>query len=408
MADPKIIDINEYDYLLPDERIAQYPLAQRDESRLLVYKAGLISESTFNHLPQHLPNNAMLVFNNSRVIRARLVFKKRSGARIEVFCLEPDFPTTDLHQAFASRTESHWKTYVGNLKKWKHELLEMQVPIQNTIVSLWAQKTGIRHDIVFVKFTWSDTSVCFGEIMEAAGHVPLPPYIHRSDDELDKERYQTIFATEHGSVAAPTAGLHFTTGLLGALAKKNISQQWITLHVGAGTFKPVGEGGVRNHEMHQESYFVTRDMIEAICSDDLTIIPVGTTSMRTLESLYWVGAKILRYGASVALSTSQWEPYENNTPAVDKKAALQALLNLLDFEKSNTLHCTTSLLIAPGYKFRICNGLITNFHMPKSTLLLLVAALVGSDWKKAYQFALDHQFRFLSYGDACLFLNPAE
>jgi S-adenosylmethionine:tRNA ribosyltransferase-isomerase len=403
MNDPRSIHIQDYDYDLPAELIAQYPLETRDTSRLLVCKNNSLSEAPFIELPSLLPNNTFLVFNNTRVIRARFIFYKASGARIEIFCLEPDNPTNDLQQAFASTNESHWKCYIGNLKKWKEDVLQLDLAAPAKTLKVWAKKTGSEKDTVNVQFTWNDPSLSFSEVMETAGHIPLPPYINRTDEDSDATRYQTIFASQQGSVAAPTAGLHFTENIMKSLKAHDVSFDWVTLHVGAGTFKPVSSQNIGGHEMHYEHYTVSRDLIlNLIRRQNDPVIPVGTTSMRTLESLYWLGARINSQGSQARLITEQWEPYEDTHCSLD--TALKALLNFMDECGINTLQASTGLLIAPGYQFRLCKGLITNFHLPKSTLLLLVAALVGPDWKTAYQYALQRGFRFLSYGDSCLFL----
>lgn len=404
MSNPRTIRIEDYNYQLPPERIAQYPLETRDASRLLVFDNGSLSQAKFSELPGYLPPDSMLVFNDTRVIRARFIFYKPSGARIEIFCLEPVFPTSELQQALGSNTESHWKCYVGNLKKWKHGKLQLEIPLNNKRINVWAEKTGSEKDTIDIRFTWSDQGKTFSELMEYAGHIPLPPYINREDVEMDQTRYQTIFASEQGSVAAPTAGLHFTERIMNALDQKGIARKWVTLHVGAGTFKPVSSDSIGQHEMHFEKYSVACDLIiKLLDHKGKPVIPVGTTSMRTLESLYWLGVKILREGPQVELITNQWEPYENNS-RVNKENALTTLLKYMDQQGLNTLNASTGLLIAPGYQFSICKGLVTNFHLPKSTLLLLVAALVGPGWRSAYQFAIDQKFRFLSYGDSCLFI----
>lgn len=405
MSDPRSIRIQEYDYDLPVELIAQYPLETRDASRLLVCHKNSISEASFIDLPSFLPPDTLLVFNDTRVIRARFVFHKTSGARIEIFCLEPTTPTFDLQQAFASTSESHWKCYIGNLKKWKEDILQLDLPGPKQPFKVWAKKTGSEKDTVNVQFTWEDASLSFSEVMETAGHIPLPPYISRADEQTDASRYQTIFAREQGSVAAPTAGLHFTERAMKSLKSQNISFEWVTLHVGAGTFKPVSAPSIGGHEMHYEHYTVTRELImQLIRHQNKPVIPVGTTSMRTLESLYWLGARINRQGEQARLITDQWEPYDRADQACSVEMALKALLNYMDKSGANTLQASTGLLIAPDYKFRLCRGLITNFHLPKSTLLLLVAALIGPEWKNAYQFAIKRGFRFLSYGDSCLFI----
>ena len=405
MTNPRNIRIEDYDYPLPPELIAQYPLEKRDASRLLFYNKGLIEEAHFANLSELLPSPALLVFNDTRVIRARFVFYKSTGARIEIFCLEPIAPSVDLQQAFAATNESHWKCYAGNLKKWKAGKLQLEASVNGQKVIINAWKTGSEKDTISVKFTWSDASLSFSEVMEAAGHVPLPPYISRDDEETDVSRYQTIFAREQGSVAAPTAGLHFTEKVMASLHKNGITTKWITLHVGAGTFKPVSAESISGHNMHHENYSISRDLINHLTEPaSKPVIPVGTTSMRTLESLYWLGAKLRRHGSNIDFFTGQWEPYNEDCENLSKEEALKTLLDHMDQTGMNTLHASTGLLIAPGYRFRICKGLITNFHLPKSTLLLLVAALIGQDWKKAYTFAIRQKFRFLSYGDSCLFL----
>jgi len=404
MADPREIRIEDYNYFLPQELIAQYPLEKRDLSRLLVYSGGEIREDRFRNLPALLPSDSMLVFNDSKVIRARFMFNKPSGASVEIFCLEPVEPTADLGRAFAAKDESHWKCYVGNLKKWKGGKLYTATKISDKQTEIWAEQIRLENDTVLVRFTWSRDDLSFSEIMEAAGHIPLPPYIQRNDDILDASRYQTIFAREPGSVAAPTAALHFTDTVLNNLKEKGISTQKLTLHVSAGTFKPVSSETIGGHDMHSEHYSVTRDFLERLLEHiGKQVIPVGTTSMRTLESLYWLGLK-LKQNNLAPLITGQWEPYSEDHGDGMVQESLKAILNFMDTLDLETIHASTGLLIAPGYRFRICNGLVTNFHLPKSTLLLLVSALIGDDWKKAYNFAIERKFRFLSYGDSCLFL----
>jgi len=405
MSNPRTIRIEDYNYQLPPERIAQYPLETRDASRLLVFDNGSLSQAKFSELPACLPPESLLVFNDTRVIRARFIFYKPSGARIEIFCLEPVFPTSELQQALGSTKESHWKCYVGNLKKWKHGKLQLEILLRSKQIKVWAEKTGSEKDTVNIRFTWSDQIETFSELMESAGHIPLPPYINREDEELDQTRYQTIFASEQGSVAAPTAGLHFTERMMNALDQKGFTRSWVTLHVSAGTFKPVSSDIIGQHEMHFEKYSVARDLIIKLLEhQDKPVIPVGTTSMRTLESLYWLGVKIHSKGTQIELVTNQWEPYEDDSGEINTETALNALLKYMEQSGFSTLNAATGLLIAPGYQFRICKGLITNFHMPKSTLLLLVAALAGPPWRNAYQYAIDQKFRFLSYGDSCLFI----
>ena len=404
MSDPRNIRIDDYDYPLPPGLIAQYPLPNRDASRLLVYNKGKLSDTLFTQLPNLLPSPGLLVFNDSRVIRARFAFHKSSGARIEIFCLEPIAPTGNLQQAFSATSESHWKCYIGNLKKWKEGKLHLDISVKGKKLSLVAEKAGYQKDTISVKFAWNNPDLTFSEIMDAAGHIPLPPYINRNDEEIDASRYQTIFASEQGSVAAPTAGLHFTEKIMEALHHKGVASKRLTLHVGAGTFKPVSSDNIGAHDMHHEFYSVTRDLIAYLINhDSKPLIPVGTTSMRTLESLYWLGLKLAISRTAVSLNTGQWDPYEKH-PEISRQSALKALLKYLDSLQLDVLHAATELIIVPGYRFRLCSGLITNFHLPKSTLLLLVAALMGQDWEKAYQYAIDKNFRFLSYGDSCLFI----
>jgi len=404
MTDPKNIRIDDYNYVLPQELIAQYPLEQRDLSRLLFYSGGEITENLFRNLPALLPHDSMLVFNDSKVIRARFVFYRPSGTRMEILCLEPVEPTADLGRAFAARDESCWKCYVGNFKKWKTGKLHTTVRINERQTEVWAEQTGFENGAVRIRFTWSRNDLSFSEIMEALGHIPLPPYIRRDDQALDASRYQTIFAREPGSVAAPTAALHFTDTVLNNLKAQGISIQTLTLHVNAGTFKPVSTATIGGHDMHYEHYSVSRNFLEQLLKHiGKPVIPVGTTSMRTLESLYWLGAKLKQNNESTLL-TDQWEPYAEAHKDVDISMSLQAVLNLMNTLNLETIHASTGLLIAPGYRFRICDGLITNFHMPKSTLLLLVSAMIGDDWRRAYNFAIERKFRFLSYGDSSLLL----
>ncbi len=403
MTDPRNIQIEDFNYLLPAELIAQYPLPIRDQSRLLVWKNGHPEEKVFTNLPSLLPPNATLVFNNTRVIRARFIFAKATGAHIEVFCLEPASPTADLQIALAGHHQSTWKAYVGNLKKWKNEVLELSTDASGANLKIWARKENVESDTVIVTFTWSNPQLSFGEVMELAGHIPLPPYIHRPDTPADASSYQTVYALQDGSVAAPTAGLHFTDRVLDDLKRNGIGTEWITLHVGAGTFKPVSSSEIGQHEMHSEAYIIRKDVITRLLASTL-IIPVGTTSMRTLESLYWLGSKIMRSGGQIDLFTGQWEPYSPDNEQVSTSEALHALIGYMEQNKTDVIQASTALMIAPGYRFRLCRGLVTNFHLPKSTLLVLIAAIVGPDWKKAYEFALERKFRFLSYGDSSIFL----
>ncbi len=399
------ININDYDYDLPQERIAQYPVAERDGSKLLIYKEGRISKDIFKNIGEYLPSDSLLVFNNTRVIRARLLFNKESGAAIEILCLEPLFPS-DYSQSFGSKDPVEWKCIVGNLKKWKKGNLVTTFIYQNATYKLIAERLGNEGETQKIKFSWDNDIICFGEVIELAGHIPLPPYINRGDEQIDKERYQTVYSRIDGSVAAPTAGLHFTDYVFGQIKSKGIRKAEITLHVGAGTFKPVKSDNVINHEMHCEHFSINKKTIELINNFDGKVIPVGTTSVRTLESLYWMGVKLLIKPdeADLTVSLSQWEAYE--LPAdISIRESLGAICKYLDKKNLTSLQASTSIMIVPGYKFRIISGLITNFHQPRSTLLLLISAFTGMKWKELYIFALNSNFRFLSYGDSSLLLK---
>ncbi len=407
---PRNINISEFDYSLPDERIARFPMPQRDYSKLLVYQKGKIQSSIFHQIGNYLDDNCLIISNNTCVIPARLFFKKKTGALIEIFCLEPE--NKSHQEAMDARGNANWWCMLGGAKKWKGaELLAIEC-IQNGLkFSVFAQKKKQDQEQFLITFQWPN-EFTFSEILDLVGQLPLPPYFERDVEESDYERYQTIFAQFKGSVAAPTAGLHFTPHLIQNLRNKNVSFEEITLHVGAGTFRPVNVATMNDHNMHHEFFSVpTKLLIQLIEQFDKKIIAVGTTTMRTLESLYWMGAKILRSGKHTDhLDVAQWEPYQNDT----EYSAKETLLALLDYANKNNLsriNSSTSILIAPGYSFKICNGLITNFHQPKSTLLLLVAAFIGSnpelsdkDWKRMYDYALNNEFRFLSYGDSCLLL----
>lgn len=404
MENPAHISIEKYNYPLPENRIAKYPLTNREQSKLLFLKKGQISEKKFTEIPGLLPKNSLLVFNETRVIRARLQFRKTTGAQIEIFCLEPVKPSNDFQIAFQESSPVIWKCLVGNAKRWKNGELEMEIEKAEKTILLKAKMTEKLADSFLIQFSWMPEHVSFSEIIEQSGLVPLPPYLNREAEETDKTRYQTIYAKFDGSVAAPTAGLHFTKKVLEQIKNKGIESAKVTLHVGAGTFKPVIASAIGNHEMHTEKMVVSLSTLKQLYQKiNDTIIPVGTTSMRTLESLFWLGLKLKSEGFS--FSVDQWDPYQLTVPG--GFSATNALTVLIDYlEKNNLkeLKAETRLMIAPGYEFKICNGIVTNFHQPKSTLLLLISALVGGEWKKAYNFALHHDFRFLSYGDSCLFL----
>lgn len=399
---PKQISIEEFDYHLPDERIAVFPNSCRDSSKLLVYRHGSIGEDIFNNVVSHLPGSSIIVFNDTRVVEARILLRKPTGAAIEIFCLEPDRRYPDITTAFAQKKTVFWKCLVGNAAAWNPGLI-----IEKKIggdLTLFAEMMEREKDHFIIRLSWMPEDFSFAEILHLAGITPLPPYIKRKPEAADAERYQTIYAQYSGSVAAPTAGLHFTRTVLESLSQKNIQQKFVTLHVGAGTFKPVKTGTLGEHEMHQEFFEVNRSLIETICRNPgMPIIAVGTTSLRTLESLYWLGIKIHSDNNILPgqLQVTQWEPYENsaNLPV---NIALESILEWMQKNNTDVLTARTSLIIVPPYVFRIVSVLITNFHQPRSTLLLLVAAFIGKTWRSVYTYALEHDFRFLSYGDSCL------
>lgn len=404
MLNPRDISIADYDYPLPDERIAKFPLDKRDHSKLLVYRNGAISESQFFHLPELLPPDAMLLFNNTKVIHARLFFRKPTGSVIEIFCLEPWQEA--VSKAFEARQHGTWLCFVGNNKKWKEGPLSRDITIGGKQLTLTATRREARGNAWLVDLDWTG-EITFAELIDHAGVIPLPPYLHREAEEGDKERYQTVYAEHEGSVAAPTAGLHFTETLLGRLADQGIKTEYITLHVGAGTFKPVTTATIGEHEMHVEKVQISIDNLHHII-DHLghPIIPVGTTTVRTLESVYWFGVKLQDNPHLEAMHIKQWNPYELADRSVDTATAYNNVIRWMEQQQTTLLDGDTQLLIAPGYEYHVINGLITNFHQPKSTLLLLVSALIGDQWKSCYRYALEHDFRFLSYGDSCLFFKP--
>ncbi len=402
MTDVKHISIEDYDYPLPADRIAKYPLAERDASKLLVLKDNEIRESQFKHVGDFLPKNALLVFNETKVIRARLQFHKATGSRIEVFCLEPE---QDYQMAFSACSPVRWKCLIGNAKRWKEGKLAMPLTVNGEAVTLYAERLMQNDQYAEIEFSWTPETLSFAAVLEAAGEIPLPPYLHRDAEPADRDRYQTVFARYDGSVAAPTAGLHFTQPLIAALHSQGFAFDEVTLHVGAGTFRPVATETIGEHAMHSETIVVRKSLIQNLINQiGRPIIPVGTTSTRTLESLYWIGVMLKEQGMELRpLHVEQWFPYESHAPLTAAEA-LQNILDYLEIHGLSRLEASTALMIAPSYKMRVITGLITNFHQPKSTLLLLVSALIGERWKDCYRFALDHGFRFLSYGDSCLFL----
>ncbi len=397
------IKTSDYSYPLPDERIAKYPLAERDASNLLVWKNGTIKNDRFKNIVHHLPENTLLVFNNTRVIHARLIFKKETGARIELFCLEPVHPS-DHQLAFQEKQKVTWKCMVGNAKKWKAGPLLLGVDMAGKQVQLKAEKKAQHGNSFNIEFSW-DHPFTFAEVIEKTGILPIPPYLHRESEPSDEKTYQTVYAKTDGSVAAPTAGLHFTDAVLQRLTAKNIATGELTLHVGAGTFQPVKSETIDGHTMHHEQVIVPKKFIESLITGKQKIIAVGTTSVRSLESLYWLGQKLEQremHGGN--LEISQWEPYENKRNT-DVKKALQNIWKYLEETQQNTLRFSTQIIIVPGYEFKLVEGMITNFHQPQSTLLLLISAFLGNDWKKVYDYALANDFRFLSYGDSNLYLK---
>ncbi|GAB5538452.1 MAG: S-adenosylmethionine:tRNA ribosyltransferase-isomerase [Salibacteraceae bacterium] len=398
------IAIDDYSYALPQERIAQYPLAQRDRSKLLVYRDGSIETRVFHELPDLLQPNDSMVFNDTRVVHARLNFQKATGANIEIFCLEPVAPS-EMNEAFASKGQILWKAMVGNAKRFKlGEVISRIVSTPNGEYTLDAEMCGKEKDTYLVRFRWS-IDCTFGEILEHVGTLPIPPYLNRDTEEEDEERYQTLYAESDGSVAAPTAGLHFTPRVFDDLEKRQVQPLFVTLHVGAGTFKPVKSATMGGHEMHKERISVTLNALEKMqlsASTEGRIIAVGTTSLRTIESIYWFGVKLMVNPQRDEFFVGQWEPYELEGQAVNPAHALNAVLDWLRKKSYSHLRGYTQLLIAPGYDVKMANALVTNFHQPQSTLLLLIAAFIGDDWRRIYDHALAHDYRFLSYGDSSI------
>ena len=411
MIDTKHIRISDYNYPLPDERIAKFPIAQRDHSKLLIYQHGKVQEDIFYNLPSYLPEGALMVFNNTKVIQARMHFRKATGALIEVFLLEPYVPA-DYEQMFQTTARCEWICLVGNLKKWKEGALVRTVVLHGQEVEITAKRMGEQGTGHRVVFEWHYTAPSatpapsFAEIIDAAGELPIPPYLNRETQESDKTTYQTVYSKIKGSVAAPTAGLHFTDDVLKAVDERGIDREELTLHVGAGTFKPVKSEEIEGHSMHTEYYCVKRHTIEKLIRHQAQAIAVGTTSVRTLESLYYVGVKLEQHpdANEDELHVEQWEPYQQEQQPIEPLKALQNILSWLDRHDKAALHGSTQIIIAPGYEYKIVKMLVTNFHQPQSTLLLLVSAFVKGDWHTIYDYALSHHFRFLSYGDSSLLI----
>ena len=403
--DTKQIRISEYNYQLPDERIAKFPIAERDHSKLLVYEHGQISDDVFYHLPKYLPKNSLMVFNNTKVIQARLHFRKGTGALIEIFLLEPIVPA-DYEQMFQTVGSCSWSCLVGNLKKWKEGELTRQIEVNGQSFTLRASRRGEHGTGHQIDFEWDAQTVSFSEILEAVGELPIPPYLNRKTQESDKTTYQTVYSKIKGSVAAPTAGLHFTEKVLHEIDACGIDREELTLHVGAGTFKPVKSECIEGHEMHSEFISVRRQTLEKLLQHDASAIAVGTTSVRTLESLYYIGLKLESSPdlSEDELHVSQWEPYEQKGTSISAAQAIRNIVEYLDRHQRSVLNTSTQIIIAPGYEYKIVKVLITNFHQPQSTLLLLVSAFLKGDWRRVYDYALSNDFRFLSYGDSSLLI----
>ena len=394
------IDLKEYEYTLPEDRIAKFPLEKRDSSQLLEYRKGTIQHHHFFNLPDLLDADSLLVYNNTKVIPARLIFQRQTGARIEVFLLQPLAPSRIMSEIMTSKKPVVWETMIGNLKKWKEEeTLQGIIQIEAKEVILSARL--VNRALMQVEFSWNDSDIAFVDLVEACGETPLPPYLNRKAEENDKSRYQTVYSEKEGAVAAPTAGLHFTEEVFDALRKKGIQEAALTLHVSAGTFQPIKVKAVEEHPMHSEQLEIKRETIEKLLLHSGKVVAVGTTSVRTLESMYWYGVQLIENRGN-RFEIEKLAPYGSRAYLPTRKEALQAILKEMEQSNSDTLFGTTSIFIFPGYKFQLVDGLITNFHQPGSTLVLLIAALVGEDWKKIYQEALDSDYRFLSYGDSSL------
>lgn len=404
MEETKHIKISDYNYPLPDERIAKFPLPVRDQSKLLVYRHGEVSETRFTSLPDYLEAGELMIFNNTKVIQARLHFRKETGALIEIFCLEPIQPN-DYVLNFQQTSHAAWLCMIGNLKKWKEESLHKEMNVKGHAITLTATRGECRGTSHWVDFTWDNPEITFADILEVFGELPIPPYLNRETQESDKEAYQTVYSKIKGSVAAPTAGLHFTERVLQALRDKGVDLEEVTLHVGAGTFKPVKSEEIEGHEMHTEYISVNRQTIEKLIAHGGKAIAVGTTSVRTLESLYYIGVTIASHpdAGQEELHVRQWQPYETH-PTMTTVESLQQILDYMKRHELEALHTSTQIIIAPGYTYHIVQKMVTNFHQPQSTLLLLVSAFVKGNWRTIYDYALAHDFRFLSYGDSSLLI----
>lgn len=392
------IRIEDFNYILPDERIAKYPLPQRDSSKLLIYKDDNVSESSFSLLPAELPENSLMIFNDTKVVPARLHFQRSSGAHIEIFCLEPVLPE-EYVSSFATTDKCRWKCIVGNIKRWKNDTLALYNPLNDSDIAIMNLKADLVERVgetSIVEFTW-DNKAPFSKVLEVCGSIPIPPYLNRDTEEVDLERYQTLYARFRGSVAAPTAGLHFTDTVLESIRRKNIITDTVCLHVGAGTFLPVKSSLVSEHTMHREPFVVTLSLLERLLENKGKVVAVGTTSVRTLESLYYIGVSCIESGQPS--DVNQWDPYSREY-TYSLEQSISAIIKYLKDNNKSQLSLGTRIIIVPGFRFRIVDVLVTNFHQPQSTLLLLISAFVDGDWKKIYNYALGHDFRFLSYGDS--------
>lgn len=404
ISSPQKIHIQDYNYNLPDDRIAKYPLTKRDNSKLLVYKNEKITDTVFSNINNFLPENCLMVFNNTKVIQARLHFQKTTGAQIEIFCLEPCIPN-DYQLNFQQTEKCSWVCLIGNLKKWKEGSLTRQINVNEQVVNLTATHTRYHGDAHVIDFEWDNQGVTFSELLDAVGELPIPPYLNRATEEQDKQTYQTVYSKIDGSVAAPTAGLHFTPEVMKSLKEQGMKLAEVTLHVGAGTFRPVKSDEIGDHVMHSEFISVQKSFIEELIRFEGKVIAVGTTSVRTLESLYYIGISLENQKQS-HLHVSQWMPYNDSNNRLSKKDALKNILAYLEANSLSTLIADTQIIIAPGYEFKIVDGIVTNFHQPQSTLLLLVSAFLGNNnWKNIYEHALSSDYRFLSYGDSSLLLK---
>lgn len=409
---PKELKISDFSYFLPEERIAKFPLSERDESKLLVYRNGEITSSSYKNLDKYLPANTLLIFNNTKVVEARLLFQKSSGGIIEIFCLEPYVQSIDITTAMLQQGKVQWKCLVGGASKWKSGL-KLIKEIDSVGRKLTVEATILQRlsDCFIIELEWQPQELSFAEMLHEAGQIPLPPYLHRQVHDDDKNCYQTVYAKHDGSVAAPTAGLHFTNFVFEKLAVKNIQKEYVTLHVGAGTFKPVKSEQLEQHEMHAEFMDVSFEAIKHLTDHiDKTIVAVGTTSLRTIESLYWMGVKLINQQAKTLteMSIQQWDAYEIEDAEISAKMALESLMNWMEKNNCTRLITKTQILIAPNYRLKVAKGIITNFHQPQSTLLLLIAAIVGPKWKEIYNYAMENEYRFLSYGDGCLLWESIE